>query len=97
MGWSSIIFLPFMVTMMILAASTAFYHQASRSHDDDTVFGRERMYHAFHNGSNGLYGYLGKTPLEIAQERYARGEMSHEEFDLMIKRLRESRHNGQQW
>ncbi|OLZ08493.1 SHOCT domain-containing protein [Sulfobacillus thermosulfidooxidans] len=97
MGWTFIVFLPFMVTMMVLAASTAFYHHSSHSRDDDLFFGRQRLYQWFQEGPNMLNDFSGKTPLEIAQERYAKGEMTHEEFDRMVERLKESRHTWQKW
>jgi hypothetical protein len=98
MDLSAIVFLPFMITMMILAASTAFYHQSSHERDNDVHMGLRHAHDLFQDRRpTELENYHGKTPLEIAQERYARGEMTHEEFDIMVKRLKESRHSWQKW
>ncbi len=97
MNLSAIIFIPFMITMMVLAASTAFYHQSSHEPDNDMRLGLRHDHYLYHDRLSDLERYPSKTPLEIAQERYARGEMTHEEFDIMVKRLRESRHSSQKW
>ncbi len=38
-----------------------------------------------------------KTPLEIVQERYARGEMSDHEFEEVVEHLLRSRSTSQDW
>ncbi|MCL4493719.1 MAG: SHOCT domain-containing protein [Firmicutes bacterium] len=97
MEWGTIVFLPFMITMMILAASTAFYHQSPHEHDGEISMSSRHPQYLYRESTADLEKYQGKTPLEIAQERYARGEMTHEEFDIMVKRLQESRHSWQKW
>jgi uncharacterized membrane protein len=40
---------------------------------------------------------ISKTPLEIAQERYAQGEMGDREFEEMVEHLLKSRSSTQDW
>ncbi|AUW93400.1 SHOCT domain-containing protein [Sulfobacillus sp. hq2] len=37
------------------------------------------------------------TPLEIAQDRYARGELTDKEFEQVVERLLKSRSPSQDW
>ncbi len=93
------VFPPFIIAMSVLAASAAFYRRMSRPDprpDDDSYWGCQGRDWSVRS-SQPTPALNSATPLEIAQERYARGEIGHEEFDQIIGRLNQSRHSWQKW
>lgn len=60
---------------------------------------RQRRWIAEKSLHRSLYGHVGteQTPLEIAQNRYARGEIDTKEFEKIVERLLQSRSSSQDW
>ncbi|POB10805.1 hypothetical protein CO251_08310 [Sulfobacillus sp. hq2] len=87
------VFPPFIIAMSVLAASAAFYRRMSAPQDESSYWDSHPR-SIFQDQTPSLPT---QTPLEIAQERYARGELGHEEFDQIIGRLNQSRQTWQKW
>jgi catechol 2,3-dioxygenase-like lactoylglutathione lyase family enzyme len=98
--WLVLFFPPFLIAMSVLAASTAFYRRMGQTRpseeEEDPYWSEHGLYHFVYEGEP-QESLTDHTPLEIAQERYARGEISPAEFDEMVARLNQSRHPWQEW
>ncbi len=100
MRWLILFFPPFLIAMSVLAASTAFYRrmvQTPPEQEEDPYWSEHGLYHFVYEGESPQHSLPDHTPLEIAQERFARGEISPSEFDEIVARLNQSRHSWQEW